>query len=155
MELKGSCHCRAVTFTVQAEAPYPYMRCYCSICRKTAGGGGFAINLGAQRKSLRIEGEENLTVYRARLADGSVSTGERNFCRRCGSAMWLFDPSWPELVHPHASAIDTALPVPPDRVHIMLGSKAPWVEPDIRSEDEAFDEYPKESLADWHKRHGF
>jgi len=23
------------------------MRCYCSICRKTAGGGGYAINLGA------------------------------------------------------------------------------------------------------------
>ena len=26
------------------------MRCYCSICRKTAGTGGFAINLGAVTK---------------------------------------------------------------------------------------------------------
>jgi hypothetical protein len=131
------------------------MRCYCSICRKTAGGGGYAINLGAQRDTLQIEGEENLSVYRARLEDGGESTGERNFCSKCGSALWLFDPGWPELVHPHASAIDSHLPVPPDRVHIMLGSKASWVEPDVRRGDTTFDAYPQESLADWHARHGF
>ena len=45
MKLEGSCHCRAVKFTVTSHTPYPYMRCYCSICRKTAGGGGFAINI--------------------------------------------------------------------------------------------------------------
>ena len=41
MLLKGSCHCGAVKFEVKAYAPAPYMRCYCSICRKTAGGGGY------------------------------------------------------------------------------------------------------------------
>ena len=131
MKLNGSCHCRAVRFTVDAASPCPYMRCYCSICRKTAGGGGYAINLGAQRETLAIEGEENLAVYRATMPDGHVSSGERNFCRICGSALWLFDPNWPELIHPHASAIDTDLPVPPESVHIMLGSKASWVEPAI------------------------
>lgn len=45
MLLKGSCHCGAVRFSVNSLHPYPYMRCYCSICRKTAGGGGYAINL--------------------------------------------------------------------------------------------------------------
>ena len=154
MKLNGSCHCQAVRFTVDAASPCPYMRCYCSICRKTAGGGGYAINLGAQRETLAIEGEENLTVYRATMPDGHVSSGERNFCRMCGSALWLFDPNWPELVHPHASAIDTDLPVPPESVHIMLGSKASWVEPAIHKGDETFDAYPKESLADWHARHG-
>ena len=49
MKLNGSCHCQAVRFTVDAASPCPYMRCYCSICRKTAGGGGYAINLGAKR----------------------------------------------------------------------------------------------------------
>ena len=96
----------------------------------------------------------NLTVYRATMPDGHVSSGERNFCRICGSALWLFDPNWPELIHPHASAIDTDLPVPPESVHIMLGSKASWVEPAIHKGDETFDAYPKESLADWHARHG-
>ena len=40
MLLRGSCHCGAVAFTLKSTTPYPYMRCYCSICRKTGGGGG-------------------------------------------------------------------------------------------------------------------
>ena len=74
--------------------------------------------------------------------------------RGVSEQLWLFDPNWPELIHPHASAIDTDLPVPPESVHIMLGSKASWVEPAIHKGDETFDAYPKESLADWHARHG-
>ena len=35
MKLEGSCCCGAVKFTVDAYAPAPYMRCYCSICRKS------------------------------------------------------------------------------------------------------------------------
>ena len=58
MLLKGSCHCRAVTFEVEAAHPYPFCRCYCAICRKTAGGGGFAINLGAEADTLKITGAD-------------------------------------------------------------------------------------------------
>lgn len=155
MKLEGSCHCKAVRFSVEAPSPVPFMRCYCSICRKTAGGGGYAINLGADRRTLHVEGVEHLSVYRARREDGTTGTGERNFCRRCGSALWLYDPAWPELVHPHASAIDTPLPPAPERVHIFLGSKANWVEPELRDGDESFDAYPDESLAQWHERHGY
>src|SRR3546814_10297589 len=43
-----SCCCGTVRFSVEAYAPVPFMRCYCSICRKSAGGGGYAINLGAK-----------------------------------------------------------------------------------------------------------
>ena len=154
MRLQGSCHCGAVRFTVEAHQPYPFMRCYCSICRKTAGGGGYAINLGADYASLVVEGEEHLSIYRARLESGEASSGQRHFCRHCGSALWLYDPSWPELVHPHASAIDSPLPVPPEHVHMMLGSRASWVEVARKPNDRCFDDYPDESLADWHRRHG-
>ena len=65
MRLEGSCHCGAVTFTVDSHSPQPYMRCYCSICRKTAGSGGFAINLGADYRTLDVTGEESIGVYRA------------------------------------------------------------------------------------------
>lgn len=153
-ELTGSCHCNAVRFKVRSSSPSPFMRCYCSICRKTAGGGGFAINLGADFRTLEVEGREHLSVYRARMPDGSTSTGERHFCSRCGSALWLYDPTWPELVHPHASAIDSPLPPPPERTHMMLGSKANWVDPESRPGDKCFDAYPDESLAEWHERHG-
>ncbi|TLX54656.1 GFA family protein [Stutzerimonas nosocomialis] len=159
MKLEGSCHCRAVRFSVESAQPYPFMRCYCSICRKTAGGGGYAINLGADNRTLQVEGRNHLGVYRARMVDdgdgkASVSDGQRHFCKQCGSALWLWDPNWPDLVHPHASAIDTPLPVPPEHTHLMLGSKAAWVEPQVMANDKTFDEYPDESLAQWHERLG-
>jgi hypothetical protein len=154
MKLQGSCHCQAVRFSVEATSPVPIMRCYCSICRKTAGGGGHAVNLGADQRTMKVSGRRHLGVYRARMDDGRESTGQRHFCRRCGSALWLFDPAWPDLVHPHASAIDTPLPIPPDAVHMMLGSKASWVQVDVRPGDRCFDGYPDESLAEWHARHG-
>ena len=47
MLLEGSCHCGAVRFKLRSAHPYPFNLCYCSICRKPAGGGGYAINLGA------------------------------------------------------------------------------------------------------------
>jgi hypothetical protein len=153
MQLEGSCHCGAVTFSVKSHEPVPFMRCYCSICRKTAGTGGYAVNLGAERKSLKVRGHEHLSVYQARMEDGSRSTGERNFCRLCGTALWLYDPTWPDLVHPHAGAIDTPLPRPPDVVHMMLAFKPEWVDAHVRPADETFDDYPKESLAQWHERH--
>ena len=58
MRLQGSCHCGAVRFSLESEHPYPFNLCYCSICRKTAGGGGFAINLGGSYETLSVEGED-------------------------------------------------------------------------------------------------
>ena len=154
MQLEGACHCGGVRFTVQAYAPVPYLRCYCSICRKTAGGGGYAVNLGAHADTLVVRGRRHLRRYQARLEDGSTSTAQRHFCGRCGSALWAWDPRWPELVHPHASAIDTPLPTPPAHVHMMLGSKAAWVNVEGLPGDARFDTYPDQSLADWHRAHG-
>ncbi|MBE7419363.1 MAG: GFA family protein [Ideonella sp.] len=152
MLLEGSCHCRAVRFSVQSHEPVPFMRCYCSICRKTAGSGGYAINLGADHATLKVRGRRHLAVYRAKLDNGRRSSGQRHFCQRCGSPLWLYDPTWPELVHPHAGAIDTPLPAAPSSTHIMLGSKAEWVPVSARRGDARFDEYPDHSLAQWHAR---
>ena len=153
MQLDGSCHCGAVRFSLEAAAPVPFLRCYCSICRKTGGGGGFAINLGASAASLKVEGAEAITVFHA-VIDGKESPAERRFCSRCGAALWVWDPRWPELIHPFAGAIDTALPVPPEQVHIMLGSKPAWVRLDAAQGEACFEAYPEESLEAWHRRHG-
>lgn len=155
--LKGSCRCGAVSFEVESHTPAPFMLCYCSICRKQQGGGGYAINLGGIYETMKVKGKRSLGVYRAEIEDDErprceVSTGERNFCKKCGSALWLYDPTWPDLVHPFASAIDSELPKPRERVHIMVKYKASWVEPDIRTGDKTFEVYPEESIADWHKR---
>jgi len=158
MHLEGSCHCRAVRFSLESKHPYPFNLCYCSICRKTAGGGGFAINLGGDAGTLKVDGREHVRIYHAVMRDeGGIaerSPAERHFCGECGSALWLWDPRWPELIHPFASAIDTPLPIPPERTHLMLGSKAPWVEVRADARDKQFDEYPDESIAEWHERLG-
>jgi len=154
MLLRASCHCQAVRYTVEAHEPVPFMRCYCAICRKTAGSGGYAINLGADHATLQVQGMEHVSVYSARLEDGHVSSGQRHFCRHCGSALWLWDPSWPDHVHPHAGAVDTPLPLAPSVTHMMLGSKPAWVEAQVRPGDVGRDEYPEESLAQWHEQRG-
>lgn len=46
MQLEGSCHCGAVSFSLESAHPYPYQRCYCSICRKTQGVAGMRSTLG-------------------------------------------------------------------------------------------------------------
>lgn len=108
-------------------------------------------------ETLVIKGREALAIYRAEIERGGaceVSTGQRHFCRHCASALWLYDPTWPELVHPFASAIDSELPVPPESVHIMLAYKPAWVVPQIGPNDACFDEYPEESIEGWHRKRG-
>jgi len=159
MRLDGSCHCGKVSFTLHSSHPYPFNLCYCSICRKTAGGGGYAINLGGDSATMKVRGQRHVTVYRARMPArrgrrAQRNPAERHFCAHCGAALWVWDPRWPELIHPFASAIDTELPVPPERTHLMLGSKAQWVVPGVARRDRCFDGYPRESIAEWHARLG-
>lgn len=157
MLLKGSCHCGAVSYSVESRAPYPYMYCYCTICRKTAGGGGYVINLHADAGTLKIEGEAQVATYRAWMNPERTeqSPGERKFCSRCGSALWVWDPRWPELLHPFASSLDTPLPRAPVRNHIMLNYAPDWVVvPRASATNERYPEYPPLGLEDWHRQKG-
>lgn len=158
MKLKGSCHCQKVKFEVESSTPYPYMRCYCSICRKTAGGGGYVINIMGKSETLRVKGMKNVHVYHAimsRSKTGKIkrSSGPRHFCKHCASCLWIWDSAWPELVHPFASAIDTDLPKPPEEVLIMLDFAANWCDIPKGKHEIHFSKYPKESIEEWHKRH--
>ncbi len=166
MQIEGSCHCGAVSFTAECHTPYPYMRCYCTICRKTAGGGGYAINIKAEYQGLKITGEEHIGTYQAWMNPERTerSVGERKFCRECGSALWVWDPRWPEMFHPHASAIDTPLPTPPQNQHFLVEFAPPWTEiPEDSDHDTVhrvagmpMEEIIQqlESLDDWHKTRG-
>jgi hypothetical protein len=158
MLLEGSCHCEAVTFKLESHTPYPFMRCYCSICRKTAGGGGYAINIMGGAKSFELAGKEHVTRFHARVTDKDgkkkASSAWRHFCAKCGSALWVSDAEWPDWIYPFASAIDTPLPKPPEEVEMMLNYAAPWAHVPSGRTHAHFDEYPQESIADWHKSRG-
>ena len=120
------------------------------VCRKTAGGGGYAINLSGEYETLKVEGEEHISIYQAKLIDLETgkktdSAGKRHFCKQGGSALWLWDPNF---VYTFASVIDSELPKPPDHSHMMLSSKAKRVEIHATPNDKLYDEYPQESLAE-------
>ena len=157
MHLVGSCHCAKVRFRVESHTPYPYMRCYCSICRKTQGGGGYAINIMGDAATLRVRGGAHVATYRARIAQPGaarkrLSPARRHFCAHCGSALWVADPRWPEWVYPFASAIDTPLPKPPAEVELMLDYVPDWVDVPRGRGHTHFREYPREGIAEWHAR---
>jgi hypothetical protein len=120
------------------------MCCYCSICRKTAGGGGYAINIMGKADTLKVKGKT--AFYKVK-----PSSGERHFCARCASALWVWDKRWPQWLYPFASAIDTPLPKPKERQMIFLGSRANWA--DVPA-GKRFQGYPKEAIIDWHSKRG-
>jgi hypothetical protein len=160
MWIEGSCSCHAVRFRVDSTTPVPYQDCYCSICRKTAGGSGSAVAIMADKTTLVVEGEQHVGTYRAELPDPErpgqtrTSSFRRCFCTRCGSALWGFNPEWGELVYPVASAVDTELPTPSERVHVFVDSRASWVRVPQGAGETCFAEHPDESIAGWHAKRG-
>lgn len=154
MLLRGSCQCGKVAFRVESDTPYPFMFCYCSICRKTTGA--LTSNVMGKRATLAVTGKRHLRVHHAVMRRpgkrATRSEAERWFCGACGSHLYLLDDRWPEGVWPNAAALDTPLPVPPSHVHLMLRYKPDWVPAPGRGP--RFPEYPELSIADWHTQHG-
>ena len=148
MQLEGSCFCGAVRFTVESRTPYPYRRCYCARCRKTAGGTGAAANVLAQASTLVVDGAEALTEFAA--ADATRT----RFCSRCGSAVYLTLDAAPDSVYPFASSIDTPLPEPPERVHVFTAEAPAWARPPATAQDFSVERNTRESIEAWHRRHG-
>lgn len=157
MLLRGSCHCGAVTFSVESHTAFPYNHCYCSKCRKT-GGAGYTINIMGDADTLEVEGEESVNVYRSRNNHRGVydqdgyGHSQLHFCKHCSSQLWIYSSEYPQWVYPRATAIDSPLPVPPSRTHLMLAFKADWVPVHAAPADKQFDYYPDEGIEDWHRR---
>jgi len=158
MHLEGSCQCGVVQFSLESDSPSPFMHCHCSICRKTGGSAGYGINIGGDAETLRVSGQKHVAHFHAVMREPGKShhhsKAYRYFCKQCGTPLWLWDPRWPELVHPYASAIDTPLPKPPETVEIMLDDAPEWVDVPRGKGHRHFRKFPKESLREWHQRHG-
>lgn len=159
MKITSSCYCKSISFTAISHTPCPYMRCYCSFCRKTGGSGGYGINIMADADSLSVQGKEFLSFHYGMEHDPDTdelkeNQNKRYFCSRCGSPLWAHDPRWAEWIYPFASSIDTGLLKPPEIVHIMLDFAAPWIVIPEGANQRCFNRYPDESILQWHRRHG-
>ncbi|KAF8440046.1 Mss4-like protein [Boletus edulis BED1] len=155
--LKGSCHCGAVRFTVESHTPVPYQLCVCSICRKVGGVGG-SINLAAAADTLDIiQGKEHIRVYHAVLdrdtPNEKITSSERNFCVLCSSMLWLYEDTWPELLHPFASAIDSPPLEPPQEMVVVVTNSKPDYVRLPEGPKHVYKRYGRDSIEEWHKKH--
>ncbi|KAH8808404.1 DUF636 domain protein [Xylogone sp. PMI_703] len=156
MKLEGSCQCGGVEFNLESHTPVPYQLCACSICRKVGGYSG-SVNLGGIADTLNItKGKDLIKKYNAIKNRGTPKeekcTSERNFCSNCSTMLWLWDKTWPELIHPFASAIDTELPSPDEMVCVEGDSKPDWVRwPEGKKQ--VHQNFGTDSIEGWHKKH--
>ncbi|KAH9963461.1 hypothetical protein BGW80DRAFT_851545, partial [Lactifluus volemus] len=103
------------------------------------------------------EREERHSIYKAVLDRGTPeerrSTSERHFCSKCSAMLWLWDETYPELLHPFASAIDEPDLKVPDEMTVLMTGSAPSYVRLPEGKKETFKEYPEASLEEWHKEH--
>jgi putative intracellular protease/amidase len=115
---RGSCLCGAIQYELGAElGAFGY--CHCQSCRK-ASGSAHAANAPIDRANFRI-------VYGAELVRQIESTpGKfRAFCARCGSPLYAYLSSQPDVVRIRLGSLDTSF-VERARAHTFTADAAPW-----------------------------
>jgi hypothetical protein len=119
--VRGSCLCGGAAFEVSG-TPQGIVMCHCSRCRKanSAAAGANLLYLAAELDWVR--GGELRRSFRLPNAESFSTT----FCRNCGSPL-PEDPRPGELVSVPAGCLDDD-PGVGEKLHIYVGSKAPWVE---------------------------
>ncbi|WP_455206496.1 GFA family protein [Kaarinaea lacus] len=96
---KGSCHCGAVCYEVEAPADLLVQECNCSICSRT----GY-LHLIVPRSRFRlIQGEDYLTTYTF-----DTHEAKHKFCRVCGIKSFYIPRSNPDGISVNARCLDDA-----------------------------------------------
>jgi hypothetical protein len=87
MIYRGSCHCGAVRFEVEAPETVRCQECNCSICSKS----GFLHLIVPQSKFKLMSGEENLATYIF-----NTGVAQHRFCKTCGVKSFYIPRSNPD-----------------------------------------------------------
>jgi hypothetical protein len=96
---KGSCHCGAIQFEVEAPDVVECQDCNCSICSKS----GYLHLIVPQSKFKLLQGEDNITTY-------TFDTGEakHQFCKTCGIKSFYIPRSNPDGVDVNVRCLEPA-----------------------------------------------
>jgi hypothetical protein len=87
MKHRGSCHCGAVTFEVEAPAVIDAVRCNCSMCSMT----GF-VHLIVPKEDFHLKsGSDKITTYTF-----NTHTAKHTFCSICGVKSFYTPRSHPD-----------------------------------------------------------
>lgn len=98
MKYSGSCHCKSVTFEVEAPEEIEVERCNCSICSKS----GFLHLIVPLHKFRLLSGQEYLTTY-------TFNTGvaQHKFCKTCGIKPFYVPRSNPDGIDVNVNCLDS------------------------------------------------
>lgn len=98
MIYEGSCHCKAITFQVEAPEHLEADYCNCSICTKSGG-----VHLIVPRSKFRLmSGQDSITTY-------TFNTGvaQHTFCKVCGIKPFYTPRSNPDGIDVNINCLDT------------------------------------------------
>jgi hypothetical protein len=115
---EGSCLCGGVRYEIIGElGEFGY--CHCTSCRK-ASGSAHGANAPVDRGRLRLlSGEEMLREYES--SPGKL----RVFCSTCGSPMYAYLRTSPDILRLRLGSLDTPFTREP-RAHTWVSDKAAW-----------------------------
>jgi hypothetical protein len=91
----GGCLCGDVRYTTTAE-PLRVTVCHCTFCQKFTGTA-FLVEPVFRRQDFHVVAGPSLTTYDHR-SDTSQKRVTLNFCRRCGTTMWLDLERFPDIL---------------------------------------------------------
>ena len=98
MIYRGSCHCGAITFQVEAPQVLELERCNCSICTKS---GYLHLIVPLSRFEL-LSGEDSITTYRF-----NSGVAQHTFCSVCGVKPFYTPRSNPDGIDINVNCLDT------------------------------------------------
>jgi hypothetical protein len=116
--IRGSCLCGGIRFEIEAARSLTH--CHCANCRKLTGAA-FASFVHVEASKFKLLAGRDL-MQRFESAPGSF----RSFCSVCGSTTPSQAPYLTTVSIP-AGLLDDD-PVVRPRLHVFVGSKAPWWE---------------------------
>lgn len=131
-EHAGACDCKAVRYTVIADALTVYA-CHCRRCQ-TRSGSGFAEHALIESSSFEIVGE---TVVRSRETDGIRF--DEVFCASCLTRVYDLNSSMSEVMFLRAGTLSGSQDLEPV-AHIWTKRKQGWVA--LPNDIPLFDESP-------------
>lgn len=98
MIYQGSCHCRAVTFEIEAPENIEADYCNCSICKKS----GFLHLILPLSKFRLLTGKESLETY-----SFNTHVAQHTFCKVCGIKPFYTPRSNPDGIDVNVHCLDT------------------------------------------------
>ena len=128
---QGSCLCGSIRYSLTGElSDFGY--CHCTSCRK-ASGSAHGANAGIERGQFQLHDPDGY------LREYESSPGKkRAFCGHCGSPLYAYLTTTPDLIRIRLGSLDTPFDKRP-KAHTFISDKAGW---DVIGDDlPQFDEW--------------